>query len=239
MTEKWLFVSDVDDTLLGDDVTLATLMTALQAARHVLVAYNSSRPCASLRRSMAANPLLKQPDYLIGALGTEIEVGHSGLPMTEYTAFLGAGWQRDGVIAVAQQLPLTPHPAEYQTPLKASFDVPNAETAALVRQRLNEAGLAAKVIFSGSKNLDIIPASAGKGGVIDYLHRSLNIAAKQVAVAGDSGNDTEMFIAPYCGIVVGNADNDLRRLNGAHIYKANNLYAAGVLEGLRYWGVIG
>ncbi|MFU8773321.1 MAG: HAD family hydrolase, partial [Anaerolineales bacterium] len=40
------------------------------------------------------------------------------------------------------------------------------------------------------------------------------------------------------GIVVGNADVELKRLKGPNIYHANNNYAAGVLEGLYYWGVI-
>jgi sucrose-phosphate synthase len=57
-------------------------------------------------------------------------------------------------------------------------------------------------------------------------------------VAGDSGNDVEMFVAPFRGIVVGNADEDLKRLSGPHIYKAEKAHAAGLLEGLRYWGVL-
>jgi sucrose-6F-phosphate phosphohydrolase len=239
MTENWLFVSDVDDTLLGDDTSLQELMFALGMAGYVTVAYNSSRPCASLRRSMAANPQLKQPDYLIGALGTEIEAGASGTALTQYTEFLGTQWQRSVVMTLAEKYDLTPHPAEYQTPLKASFDVSDFETATRFQQSLLTTVISAKVIFSGGKNLDVIPARAGKGGVIDYLRRSLKIDPERVVVAGDSGNDIEMFTAPYRGIVVGNADNDLRRLQEAHIYLARRDYAAGVLEGLRYWGVVG
>ena len=98
--------------------------------------------------------------------------------------------------------------------------------------------MAAKVIFSGNKNLDIIPQAAGKGEVIEYLRQQLNISAKQVVVAGDSGNDVDMFIPPYRGIVVGNADPDLEQLKGDHIYHARAFYAAGVLEGLKYWQVV-
>jgi sucrose-6F-phosphate phosphohydrolase len=238
MTDRWLFVSDVDDTLLGDDAALARLMAALRAAPHVTTAYNSSRPCASLRRSLTAVPQLDPPDYLIGGLGTEIEHGHTAEPLPGYTGFLGQNWDRPRIAALLQDIGLPPHAAEYQTPLKASYDVPNSATVDRVRRRLGEAGLAAKIIYSGGKNLDLIPRPAGKGGVIAFLRQQLNIPPQRVVVAGDSGNDVEMFIAPYRGIIVGNADADLKRLNGEHIYQASARCAAGVLEGLNHWRVV-
>ena len=243
MPNRWLFVSDVDDTLLGDDIALNELMAALTAAsERVITAYNSSRPCASLRQSLAANPQLKPPHYLIGGLGTEIEEGNSDRPLTGYTEYLGQNWQRDRIVKLIDQLGLTPHADEYQTPLKASYDVPGSEMAINVQQQLAAAGLPAKIIFSGGKNLDLIPEPAGKGGVIDYLRRQLNIPPEQVVVAGDSGNDIEMFKpphgGPYRGIVVGNADSDLQQLKGKHIYHAQSACAAGVLEGLRFWQVL-
>lgn len=238
MPDRWLFVSDVDDTLLGDDAALNRLMAALRAAPHVTTAYNSSRPCASLRRSLAAVPQLDPPDYLIGGLGTEIEQGENGAPLPGYTEFLGRNWDRARIAALLQDIGLTPHAAEYQTPLKASYDAPDAATVDRVRQRLAEAGLAAKIIYSGGKNLDLIPQPAGKGGVIDFLRNQLKIPPQRVVVSGDSGNDVEMFIAPYHGIIVGNADADLRRLTGEHIYQASASCAAGVLEGLNHWRVV-
>ncbi|UCC51417.1 MAG: HAD-IIB family hydrolase, partial [Anaerolineaceae bacterium] len=108
----------------------------------------------------------------------------------------------------------------------------------MVRRLKNEA-LEAKVIFSGGKNLDIIPQRAGKGNAIKFLRRRLAIEPSCVVVAGDSGNDLEMFTAPRKGIIVANADEDLRRLRADRIYLASGAYAAGVLEGLRYWGVLG
>jgi hypothetical protein len=45
VANKWLFVSDVDDTLLGDDGALELLSAELKkAADQIVVAYNSSRP---------------------------------------------------------------------------------------------------------------------------------------------------------------------------------------------------
>lgn len=238
-TGKWLFVSDVDDTLLGDEAALERLNRALdQAASHMMLVYNSSRPCASLRASLAEQPHLRTPEYLIGALGTEIEHGPTGKPVLAFRRRLEDGWERERVHALVTEMGLPAHPAQYQTALKASYHVSGAEIVAEVRRRLEAAHLQARFIFSGGVNLDIIPAKAGKGAVLDLLHPWLGIPASRVIVAGDSGNDLDMFHGEFRGIVVANASADLKSLSGDLIYHAHAAHAAGVLEGLVYWGVV-
>jgi sucrose-6F-phosphate phosphohydrolase len=236
---RWLFVSDVDDTLLGDDAALAQLAQALEeAAPQLTLAYNSSRPIASLRRSLAANSNLPLPDYLIGALGTEIEESITGRPLSSYQAHLAGDWSRERVAELAGRLGLVAHAAEYQTPLKASYDVPNEGVYKGFQSLLEAAGIKAKVIFSGGKNLDIIPSRAGKGEAIHYLRQACDIRPDRVVVAGDSGNDLDMFVAPYRGIVVANADSDLKERQGETIYHARAAQAGGVLEGLIHWQLL-
>ena len=237
--ERWLFVSDVDDTLTGDDDALDELMAALGAARERLVlAYNSSRPCASLRETFQEKPQMLTPDFLVGAMGTEIEDGASGEVVAAYSARLGNGWQGDRIRAMMETMPFTPHPEAFQTRFKASYDVPAEDSYRQVVACLQGEGIDAKVVYSGGKNLDIIPRAAGKAAVIDFLHQLLDIPAKRVVVAGDSGNDLDMFVDPYKGIVVANADPELKALPGDNIYQAQARHAAGVLEGLRHWGVL-
>lgn len=236
---RWLFVSDVDDTLLGHDAALGALGQALaQAAGSVVVAYNSSRPCASLRRSIEANPYLPVPDYLIGALGTEIQAGRGGQCLSAYSRHIEYNWDRQRVAALANELGFAAHADEYQTPYKASYDIAGDEEYRDMVRRLNQEAIEVKVIFSGGKNLDLIPARAGKGSAIQFLSQRLAIDPACVVVAGDSGNDVDMFVAPNKGIIVANADEDLKSLHDDHIYRAAAAYAAGVLEGLRYWGVL-
>lgn len=237
--KRWLFVSDVDDTLVGDNLALVKLRNALETASNLITTtYNSSRPCASLRQTLNQLSELPIPDYLIGAMGTEIQEGPSEKLLSAYSQLLGQGWHRDQIITAIQNLNFTLHPSEYQTPFKISYDVPDANASTQVVQALQTAGLAAKVIYSGGKNLDIIPQAAGKKAGIEYLQQQLNIQAEYVVVAGDSGNDLEMFVAPYKGIVVANADLDLKKRRGEHIYHARLAYAQGVLEGLRFWQVL-
>jgi len=236
---SWLFVSDVDDTLLGGpERDLIQLMDGLaNRPAGCLVAYNSSRPCASLRNSLANEPHLRPPDYLIGALGTEMEEGKTRAPVTGYQAVFEADgrWQRETVVAIIERWQLTPHAAQYQTPFKASYDLPDAALLPAIRAALQAAALEVQIIHSGGRHLDIIPRQAGKQTAVAFLRQKHRIAAERVAVAGDSGNDRDMFIPPYRGIIVGNAGADLRQLTGDHIYHAQLPQAAGVLEGLRHW----
>lgn len=236
---RWLFVSDVDDTLLGDTAALTRLSAALKAVRHAItLVYNSSRPCASLRQTLKQQPQLCIPDYLVGAMGTEIEPGKNEKPVNAYARHLNQGWNRGKIEQLIQAMGLTPHPEEFQTRYKASYDAPDPASFLQVKQQLAAANLDAKIIYSGAKNLDIIPQNAGKGTAVSFLHQWLNIAPERVVVAGDSGNDIEMFRPPYKGIVVGNADAQLKALQGEGIYQATKHHAAGVLEGLAYWGVL-
>ena len=242
---KWLLVSDVDDTLLGNTAALEKLAAALKLARpNLVLAWNSSRPCASLRQSLQEHPALLTPDFLIGALGTEIEDGPSGTLLTEYTQFLGQAWNREELVALLEPFDLTPHPDKYQRPFKLSYDVQGGiEGYTAVEKHLRQTGHYPdniRLIFSMGKNLDLIPASAGKGHVIHWLAQHVGVPAERVIVAGDSGNDRDMFTTPYPykGIIVSNAEAALKELDTSHIYHAPAPQAAGVLAGLQHWQVL-
>ncbi len=236
----WLFASDLDDTLLGNEDALGRLAQALKhTTNHLVIAYNSSRPCASQRKSLAEHVNLPQPDYLIGALGTEIESMKPGGSIKDYTRHFRENWNRDEIVKILRELlGFPPHDDQYQTEFKASFDVPGHCGYQAVMERLKQSGLDVRVIFSGEKNLDIIPQNIDKGKAVELLRQALGIDAEQVIVAGDSGNDRDMFLREFKGIVVGNADAQLKSLSGPNIYHARGAHADGVLEGLQHWGVV-
>jgi HAD superfamily hydrolase (TIGR01484 family) len=140
--------------------------------------------------------------------------------------------------ALMERLQLQAHPAEFQTPHKASYSIKNNEQYKQVQALLEDAGIDAKVIYSGHTNLDFIPKNAGKGTAIQYLRSILNIDSTRIVVAGDSLNDIDMFKFPNKVIIVANAEAEIKSLKGDHIYQAQSRFAAGVLEGLRFWGVL-
>jgi sucrose-6-phosphatase len=234
----WLFVTDVDDTLVGEDHSLAILASSLELkGDDITLVLNSSRPCASVKKTIQDNSLIPKPEYLVGALGTEIETG-SGKVLKEYSQVFEPGWDRDRIAALMEQLRLQAHPEEFQTPFKASYSVNGQEQYQEALKLLEANGMDVKVIYSGRTNLDVIPKHAGKGAAIQYLRKLLEILPEGVVAAGDSRNDLDMFAYPNRVIIVGNAEVDIKNLKGEHIYQAQAGYAAGVLEGLRFWGVL-
>lgn len=114
----------------------------------------------------------------------------------------------------------------------------------LVRDRIVAAKQenAYQVIWSSGRDLDIIPSAAGKGKAIRYLVTFLALGSARIVVAGDSGNDRSMFDEFENGIIVANAQPELKRLGDGTpqpgIYFARQAYAAGVEEGLRNFGLL-
>lgn len=232
-----LLVTDLDGTLLGDDVSLRRFVSSLSSVRSaVRIAYSSGRFEHSIRRSIQEFDL-PQPDAIISGVGTEIfDVAQGGrLPGWPQ---LNGGWNRDIVLATCLESPeLKLQPAEFLSEYKISFHGCNLSSRFLheLRHRLATAGQAASIVYSSNRDLDIIPNGVHKGAAAAYLARRWKIDCEQVIVAGDSGNDLSMFHAGFRGIVVGNAQPELRSLSGSNVFHARASFAAGVEEGLRHW----
>lgn len=235
--DRWLLVTDVDDTLIGDDDALRELLPALRASR-IPIALNSSRPTASVRRTLDEHwpEGCAPPEAVVTALGTEIDYASGGLDRGWQAGF--AGWPHDEVRRVLSDLGFPPHAEEFQTPFKASFAVPAAEVAR-AEAALDAAGIARRTIHSGDSDFDVIPPNAGKAAAMLRVADCLDVATDHVIVAGDSGNDLVMFEHASRGIVVGNARPELRdRVDRERAYFATAAQAGGILEALRHWQLI-
>jgi sucrose-6F-phosphate phosphohydrolase len=231
----WLLVSDIDDTLTGDDAAMVRLGRAIGAAGGRLrFAVNSSRPAGSVAETLReVFPPQLRPDAVITALGTEIAV--EGKMLASWQERF-AGWPHAEIRAALEDLGHRPHPEIYQTPRKVSFAVP---PGAQDQARAALAPYPCRIIASGRDDFDVIPAGAGKGAATLHLAEALGVAPERIVVAGDSGNDLAMFEVTGNAIAVGNAREELLQAlaPGVH-YRARALHAAGVLEGLRHYGVL-
>lgn len=234
----WLLVSDVDDTLTGDDDALARLADVLSEKRHrVVLALNSSRPWVSVEMTMRA----VFPPHLpiaasITAMGTEIRVG--GAPLDSWTDRF-AGWPRPAIFDLVTGLGYRPHEEQFQTPAKASFAVPRGPDQARVRAALETEGLPFQAIASGMDDFDLLPPGAGKGTATRHLAAALGVPMDRVVAAGDSANDLALFEAAAHAIAVGNARPELLdAMPAAKCYHARQNHAAGILEGLRHFNIL-
>jgi hypothetical protein len=229
---RWLLVSDVDDTLAGDEGGLAAFS---RVARSVVLVLNSSRPKESVLKTLESVPASFRPDGIITALGTEISL--AGVEQTDWTGRFD-GWNRGPVDDLMRGIGAIPHPPEMQTRFKASYSVPKVRWDE-VRGRVLALAPGSRVIASGDSDFDVIPAAAGKDRATLWVAGRLDVPLSRLVVAGDSGNDLAMFDASPRAIAVGNARAELLdRADPARTFFASRPHAWGVIEGLRHWGAI-
>ena len=87
--------------------------------------------------------------------------------------------------------------------------------------------------------IDVLPHPLGKGYAAQFLQKELNLEPERVMVAGDTGNDQEMFTTGFKGVVPVNALDELKNL-ATEPWHYHSSYPAGqgVIDGLRYFGFI-
>jgi hydroxymethylpyrimidine pyrophosphatase-like HAD family hydrolase len=150
-----------------------------------------------------------------------------------------ADWSRAPVDALAAREGWLAHEPGLQTRFKASFTLPAGADWQAARRAVDALAMVSKVVISGTGEIDILPASAGKGEATLHLACRLDIALPNLIVAGDSGNDVDMFVVAPRGIVVGNARDELKhRVRRDGVFFATQRCAAGIIEGLRHFGVV-
>jgi len=237
-TERWLLVSDIDDTLTGNRENLGRLWQRLRGEKgRLLLALNSSRPAASVDKTLEDYfPEDFEPDAIITGLGTEIRLGRSPLGSWQRQF---AEWPDKDVRELVTGMGYSAHDEIFQTEGKASFAVPGQDDADRIFERLRQAGIAFKSIYSGASDLDILAPQAGKDAAMRHLAAHLGLPMARTVAAGDSGNDLALFEAAGRAIAVGNARAELvNAMPRPKTYHARAAHAAGVLEGLIEFGLL-
>lgn len=248
---KFLFVTDLDNTLVGDDSALKELNQHLRTSGQThgsKIVYITGRSL-TLYRELATEQRLLQPDALVTAVGTEIyyDPNHEVVDPT-WSKQLSSGWDRELVVATAAHFAdLVPQPDTEQRPFKVSYFL--TEEAALevlprLEGLLQERGLNTRLVYSSGKDLDILPKRGNKGLAMQFIRQQWGFDETQTVVCGDSGNDIALFsMGKERGIIVGNAQPELLhwyKINPAeYLYLAKTHCAAGILEGLYYFGFLG
>lgn len=235
----YAFISDIDNTLLGNRAAQADLVDWLNTnAGEAVFGIATGRPLES-----AIDILRKHripiPDVLITSVGSEIHYGARQTPDIGWANHIRHLWRREDLLQVLQALPgLRLQAPENQREFKISFlvnpeDMPGIEA---IKQHLHQHHLHAQVIYSHDEFLDILPVRASKGHAIRYLAYKWGLPLTRFLVAGDSGNDIEMLSGDTMAVVVGNHSHELASLKGQQkIYFAQAHYAHGILEGMAHY----
>ena len=242
-----LLITDIDNTLLGDDEALQRLKAILRQHRDHLGFGVASGRALELIAEVLEEHQLDEIDVVIGAVGTQIYYGREFAPDKGWASHLRSRWYPDRIREALEKLPFLflQKGGHSQQEFKISYDldasIPPGEALPQIREALAQARAAHSLIFSHGIFVDILPYRASKGKAVRYLSGKWNVDLKRVATAGDSGNDADMLTGQTAGIVVGNHDEELKNLKESpsdRIYYAEAHCAGGIIEGLQHYGLI-
>ncbi len=230
-----LLATDLDGTLVGDKESLLTLLDFYKEQTYkVSLIYITGRHYKSAL-SLITEENLPVPDVLITDVGTAIYIGHSLQQDWAWKKQLKQSWMPKQIDVVAngisglvsQDLPVTNRCSYYAT------DVAAVET---FREALDKAEIPHKLIYSGGRDVDILPIGSGKGQALQYILDKYQLNNAKLLVAGDSGNDIEMLTMGFPSVIVGNAQAELlEQAEHSSIYRAKKEYAAGIHEAWQYF----
>ncbi|MEZ5176428.1 MAG: HAD-IIB family hydrolase [Acidimicrobiia bacterium] len=242
MATRPLLATDLDGTFIGDQTEMLALWHDLNETG-IRVAFSTGRHLASIRAFLTGSETTCLPAACICMVGTEIwhVVDNEFRRDDAWTDEIDQDWDRaviDGVVRAVCDA--EPQPSEWQSEFKSSWYMDRVGGSDLVEisNRLEAAGVAAKIVASAERFLDIVPSRSGKGGAVRFLAERLNLGMDQVVTAGDTGNDLDMMppALEVRSIAVGNATEELRHHEASGLYHADAPFAAGIREGLVHYG---
>ncbi len=236
-----LIITDLDNTLTGDDVALQEFVNLIREHDNVGFGIATGR-----RLDSAMNLIeelgLPRPDLIDTDSGTQLHYGENLTQDRSWRHQLADGWQPEEIRRVLDGLPGFYLQSENnQSEYKISYDIDpeTSPSAAEIRKLLRAAGLRAKVILSLKMFLDVIPVRGGSDLSMRHLLWKWGFSPEHVLVAGDSGNDVGMLLGRTLGVVVANHGPEMNKLrNLPRIYFAKGEHARGILEGIEYYNFL-
>lgn len=238
----FLLAADVDGTLLGDEEGAGLFKATIECHRlSIRLAYVTGRYLHSVRQ-LVQEGRLPAPDFVCSNVGTDIHAWNDPRNAIgrKYAARISPDWDLARIYALGAGEGIWLQDfGEDQPPFQAGFFWDGRpESLEAFRYRLSDHG-AFRILPSYGEFIDILPAGFGKGEAVLFLQRELSLDPQRVVVAGDSGNDAEMFETGLQGILPANALEELKAVAGQPWHYHSPFPAArGVLDGLHHFGFI-
>lgn len=244
LSMKKLIISDIDYTLLGDDIALTEINELLTSVHQKNIGFG----VATGRTIDSAINVLQEmsvplPDVIISSVGAELYYNYEGelIYSKGWDSHISHKWNRNKIFEVLSDFDFLKYQEETtQRKFKISYYTHDlSENIQIIKDTLIKNKIKANVIFSHGQFLDILPYRASKGKAIRYLSYRWNIPYESILVAGDSGNDEEMLKGELLAVVVGNYSPELEKLRGRkRIYFAKNHFAGGIIEGINFYNFL-
>ncbi|RNF38550.1 HAD-IIB family hydrolase [Planococcus salinus] len=230
-----MLATDLDGTLVGDKNSLQDLLTYYKEQTYaVSLIYITGRHFQSALSLMEAEQL-PRPDILVTDVGTEIYIGETFEKDREWASRMSTGWVPEQIEAVASRIPgMQKQPLPVTS--RCSYYVGNDQQAEEFKRQLDEEGISHKFIYSGGRDVDILPAESGKGQALQYILSKYRLGKTKLLVAGDSGNDRDMLTLGYPSVIVGNAQPELLECpESPLIYRSTKGFAGGIQEAWQHF----
>lgn len=222
--KPYVLATDLDNTIVSPDVPHQDLWEYFQDNLPSLI-YITGRHFSSAKQLIETEGL-PIPDVLVCDVGASIYVGPEfGLDEKWADQLRLADFPDVHELAIelgliSQDLPTKWRLAYFATPAQAE-----KLAAAIKTNRLN-----VNMIYSGGRDLDILPIEVDKGKALQYILDACKHTST-VIVSGDSENDLSLFHLGYPAIGVGNACESIQAMQHlSHVYLAENHAARGVKE---------
>ncbi len=233
-----VIITDLDNTLTGDNEGLAEFIELLRANEQIGFGIATGRRLDSAME-LIHDLGLPQPDLIDTDAGTQLHYGERLTPDRSWRQQIGFAWRPD---EIRQQLDALPgfflQDESNQSEYKISYEIDpdHSPNVIEIQKVLRNAGLRAKVVLSLDMYLDVIPVRGGSDMSVRHLLWKWGFSPDNVLVAGDSGNDAGMLLGRTLGVVVGNYSPELESLrNRPRVYFANAQHARGIIEGINYY----
>ncbi|MGI9537065.1 MAG: HAD-IIB family hydrolase [Desulfocapsaceae bacterium] len=236
-----LMITDIDNTLVGDDKSMHELFWLLRERTQDLAWGVATGRSLELTLDAMTVYNFPMPDILICSVGTEIYYGPDLRHDRSWQQHISYQWKAEDIKEVLSSFDfLVFQEAEGQRSHKISYYLEEKEDRLkTVQNELKRHRLRCQTIYSHGQFLDILPLRASKGKAIDYIRYKFGFSPRQVMVAGDSGNDEDMIDSAARGLVVGNHSEELEKLRRKrNIYFSPETYAAGIIDGLHHYGFL-
>ena len=240
--EPFLLAADLDGTLLGDAQGEAEFKEFVQAYRNsIRLAFVTGRYLFSVR-DVVESGRLPVPDYVCVNVGTEIFAwqDEQNLIGRKYAARVSPDWDLEKIyqLGVGEGVWLQDF-GELQPPFQGGFFWDGKdESLDAMRLRLTDRHQY-RILPSYGEYIDVLPTGFGKGETVRFLQQELGLDPGRVVVAGDAGNDIEMFETGFKGILPVNALDELKAVARPPLHYQSPLPSArGVLDGLRHFGLV-
>ena len=241
-----LLITDIDNTLLGDDEAMERLLLFLQEHRDRIGFGVASGRYLDMVVDVLEEHNITGLDVVISSVGSEIYYGRDLVLDKGWASHLRNKWRPDRVHEALDALPFLTLQEDEKTQreFKISYDLdseaPPEEAMPRIYDALGRSGVPHTVIFSHGVYVDVLPLRASKGKAVRFLSNKWNIPLENIATSGDSGNDIDMLKGRTSGIIVGNYSEELEPLKKTttRVYFAKGHYAAGIMEGLAHYGLL-